>query len=142
MFGRPPTAKPESSTPPSGGCSRPTTYALFVSAFALLATGCVSQESVRQQTKQAYEAGFKQGQLAAELKLTHVFIRGPVQQSTVRWREGLTLAQALVEAVYTSPNEPRAINLTRQGRIMTINPADLLSGIDPPLEAGDLIELH
>lgn len=108
----------------------------------IIATGCVSQESVRQQTKQAYEAGFKQGQLAAELKLTHVFIRGSVQQPTVRWREGLTLAQALVEAVYTSPREPLAINLTRRGRITTINPADLFSGIDPPLEAGDLIELH
>lgn len=142
MSGPPPNTKLEPGTPPRRGCSRLTTYGLPALSALLLAAGCVSQESVRQQTKQAYEAGFKQGQLAAELKLTHVFIRGPVQQPTVRWREGLTLAQALVEAVYTSPNEPRAINLTRQGRIMTINPADLLSGIDPPLEAGDLIELH
>ncbi len=142
MYSQPPNAKLAPSTPPSRPCSRLTAYGLLALVVAPLATGCVSQESVRQQTKQAYEAGFKQGQLAAELKLTHVFMRGPVQQQTIRWREGLTLAQAIVEAVYTSPNEPRAINLTRQGRIMTINPADLLSGIDPPLEAGDLIELH
>lgn len=142
MYSQPPNTKPASDRPSRRSGLRFTGYGLLALAALIIATGCVSQESVRQQTKQAYEAGFKQGQLAAELKLTHVFIRGPVQQPTVRWREGLTLAQALVEAVYTSPNEPRAINLTRQGRIMTINPADLLRGIDPPLEAGDLIELH
>jgi hypothetical protein len=142
MFGPPPTEKLEPGAPPRRGCSRLTAYGLPALSALLLAAGCVGQESVREQTKRAYEAGFKQGQLAAELKLTHVFIRGPVQQPTVRWRDGLTLAQALVEAVYSSPNEPRAINLTRRGRTTTINPADLLSGSDPPLEAGDLIELH
>lgn len=142
MSGQPPNAKPASDRPSRRSGLRLTGYGLLALAALIIATGCVSQESVRLQTKQAYEAGFKQGQLAAELKLTHVFIRGSVQQQTVRWREGLTLAQALVEAVYTSPREPLAINLTRRGRITTINPADLLSGIDPPLEAGDLIELH
>ncbi len=142
MSGHPSYEKLAPKATPRRACSRFTAYVLLVLLSALLATGCVSQESVREQTKQAYDAGFKQGQLAAELKLTHVFIRGPVQQQTVRWRAGLTLAQAIVEAVYTSPQEPRAINLTRQGRIMTIDPAELLRGLDPPLEAGDLIELH
>ena len=142
MSGQPPNTKLEPSRPPQKGGSRFASYGLLALVVALSATGCVNPAAVRQQTKQAYEAGLKQGQLAAELKLTHVFIRGSVQQQTVRWRAGLTLAQAIVEAVYTSPHEPRVINLTRQGRIMMIDPAELLRGIDPPLEAGDLIELY
>ena len=114
----------------------------FAVAGCLGATGCVSKQAAREHSRQAYEAGFKQGQLNEQLKRTHVFFRGPVQQQTLRWHQGLTLAQAIAEAVYVAPHDPSAITLTRGGRVIPVDPAELFRGVDPPLEAGDLIELR
>lgn len=105
-------------------------------------TGCVSKQAAQEQARRAYEAGVQQGQKAAEMNLTHVFVRGPVQKPAIPWHEGLTVAKAIVEAVYTSPQDPMAINIRRKGRIIPVNPTELLRGVDPPVEAGDVIELH
>jgi hypothetical protein len=108
----------------------------------LLSVGCVSQDAAREQARQAFDAGFRQGQQAAAIKLTHVFLRGEVQRQTVPWADGLTLAQAIVEAVYTSPRDPVAISVTREGRIIPVDPKELLRGIDFPLEPGDAIDIR
>jgi hypothetical protein len=117
-------------------------FGLRLSALSLLLlAGCVSQEEARKQAQQAYEAGFKQGQAAAEAKLTQVFFQGPFQRTNISWRPGLTLAQAIVEAVYTAPNDPQSIVVTRSGTPQLIDPDNLLRGIDFPLEPGDMVQL-
>jgi hypothetical protein len=109
---------------------------------ALLVGGCVSKETAREQARQAYEAGLRQGEKVAELKRTSVFLKGAVQKQVIPWRKGLTLAQAIVESVYTSPQDPIAISITRNGRIIPFDPGDLLKGIDFPLEAGDTVDIR
>lgn len=108
----------------------------------LLAAGCVSQDKSREEVRKAYEAGLQQGRREAEMRLTQVLIRGPVQRPAVPWRVGLTLAQAIVEAVYTSPQDPSAIGITRGNRIIPVDLAELLRGIDIPLELGDIIDIR
>ncbi|MBI1177550.1 hypothetical protein GC207_08940 [bacterium] len=76
------------------------------------------------------------------MNMTHVFVRGPVRKPAIPWHEGLTVAKAIVEAVYTSSQDPMAINIRRKGRIIPVNPTELLRGVDPPVEAGDVIELR
>jgi len=76
------------------------------------------------------------------MRLTHVLVRGPVQRDAVPWREGLTLAQAIVEAVYTSPQDPVAISITRGNRIIPVDLNELLRGIDIPVELGDVIDIR
>lgn len=118
-------------------------FGLRISALALLlAAGCVSQEQSREEVRKAYEAGLQQGRKEAEMRSTHVLIRGPVQRSAVAWREGLTLAQAIVEAVYTAPQDPVAISITRGNRIIPVDLNELLRGIDIPVEVGDLIDIR
>ncbi len=108
----------------------------------LLAAGCVSQEKSQEEVRRAYEAGLQQGRKEAEIRLTHVRVRGPVQRADVPWREGLTLAQAIVDAVYTSPRDPVAISITRGNRIIPVDLNELLRGIDIPVELGDIIDIR
>lgn len=108
----------------------------------LLGCGCVSKKAAQEQARRAFEAGVQQGRQAAEMNMTHVFLRGPVQKQVIPWHKGLTVAQAIVEAVYTSQQAPMAITIRRKGRNIPVNPTDLLQGVNPPVEAGDLIELH
>jgi hypothetical protein len=108
----------------------------------LLGCGCVSKKAAKEQARRTFEAGVQQGQKSAEMNMTHVFLRGPVQKPVIPWHEGLTVAQAIVEAVYTSQQAPMAITIRRKGRNIPVNPTDLLQGVNPPVEAGDLIELH
>jgi len=65
-----------------------------------------------------------------------------VQNPTVPWVEGLTLAQAIATSNYTGTDAPRQIIITRQGESATLDPKLLLNGADFPLEIGDVIELH
>lgn len=109
--------------------------------FALMLAGCVSQKEAQAQAQKAYQAGFQEGQAAAEMKRTHVFVRGPVQRQQVLWHPDLTVAQAIVEAVYAAPNDPASIVVTRDGVAHPIDPQNLLRGIDFPLEPGDSIQL-
>lgn len=71
-----------------------------------------------------------------------VFVHGSVQRPIVAWRENLTLAETLLEAGYTSPLSPRAIRVTRQGRVYTVDVRRLLRGTDNPvLEPGDVVDV-
>ncbi len=118
-------------------------FGVRISALALLlAAGCVSKESARENSRRAFEAGVQQGRKDAEVRLTSVFIRGPVQQPTIPWRDGLTVAQAIVEAVYNARQDPQAMSITRGNRIIPVDLALLLQGVDPPLEAGDIIDIR
>ena len=122
---------------------RASAFGVPISALALLLTvGCVSKEAARENSRRAFEAGVQQGRKDAEVRLTSVFIRGPVQQPTIPWRDGLTVAQAIVEAVYNARQDPQAMSITRGNRIIPVDLALLLQGIDPPLEAGDILDIR
>ena len=71
-----------------------------------------------------------------------VIIDGAVKNPTIPWVAGLTLAQAIATANYTGPDEPKQINITRQGESATLDAKVLLDGTDIPLELGDVIELR
>lgn len=112
-------------------------------ALCLLALlpGCVSQKDASKQAQRAYEAGFQQGQATVEARRTQVFFRGSFQQQSILWRPDLTVAQAIVEAVYTAPTDPASIIITRNGEPMPVDPQNLLRGIDFLLEPGDTVHL-
>ena len=110
-------------------------------ALALLISGCVSRKAADEQSRQAYQSGYQQGLAAARLQSTHVFVTGPVQKQQVVWHRDLTVAQAIVEAVYTAPNDPKSIIVTRDGIPNPVDPQNLLRGIDFALEPGDTIQL-
>jgi hypothetical protein len=127
----------------SSALVRASAIGLRLSALALLlAAGCVTKQSADNQARRAFDAGLQQGRKEAEVRLTHVMIRGPVQHSAVPWRDGLTLAQAIVEAVYTAAKDPVAISITRDNRVLPVNLDELLRGVDIPLLAGDVIDIR
>ena len=113
---------------------------IHVTAVALVC-GCVSKKDAQLQAQQAYQAGFDAGRAEAELSQTHVFVSGPVQRQQVLWHPDLTVAQAIVDAVYTAPNDPTSIVITRNGVAHPVDPQNLLRGIDFTLEPGDQIQL-
>lgn len=71
-----------------------------------------------------------------------IHVHGPVQKPVVAWRENLTLAETLLEAGYRHALSPRAIRVTRQGRVYNIDVRRLLRGTENPvLEPGDVVEV-
>jgi hypothetical protein len=71
-----------------------------------------------------------------------VTVLGPVQNPIVKWKDGLTLGQAIVAAVYTAPTDPRNILIQRSGQQILFDPKRLLRGEDFPLQAGDIVQLQ
>jgi hypothetical protein len=116
-------------------------FLLLALCLLILLTGCVSNEEAAAQAQRAYEAGFQQGQATAKARRTQVFFRGSFQQQSILWRPDLTVAQAIVEAVYTAPTDPTSIIITRNGEPMPVDPQNLLRGIDFLLEPGDTVHL-
>ncbi len=111
--------------------------------FALVATGCTTKSAARLREQNAFLAGqnaiLRQQQAAQAASVT---VLGPVQNATVPWVAGLTLAQAIATANYLHPNEPKLIILTHQGESVTLDPNVLLGGPDIPLAAGDMVEIR
>ena len=60
----------------------------------------------------------------------------------VAWTNNLTLAAALVTANYTGRTDPSEILIIRNGRAIRVDPKQLLSGEDVPLQAGDVIQVR
>ena len=79
-------------------------YCLAILACLLLSSGCVSKKKAAAEAQRAYQAGFEQGEAAAEIKQTHVFVSGPVQRRQIIWHPDLTVAQAIVEAGIFNPS--------------------------------------
>ena len=105
--------------------------------------GCVTKSQANAQVQAAYLAGQRDAlaKMAAD-QHPSVYIVGSVQNSEVPWVEGLTLAQAIATANYTSRHNPKEITITRQGEQASINPKDLLNGHVVPLEPGDTITIR
>jgi hypothetical protein len=105
--------------------------------------GCVTKSQARAQAQAAYLAGQRDvlAKMAADQHAS-VFVVGPVEKSEVPWVEGLTLAQAIATANYTSSHSPKTITITRQGEQAVMSPKVLLNGHVVPLEPGDTITIR
>lgn len=104
--------------------------------------GCTTKSKSRAQAQQAFLAGQQRAAQAIQHERT-VTVLGHVRNRFVPWQEGLTLAEAINAAVYTSLIDPRIIRLTRGSERVEIRPSELLSGaFNPELKPGDLIELR
>jgi len=119
---------------------------ILILILAGLAAGCTTKSEARAEAQAAAQRAYLAGQndaLQKQLALQQNFVtvNGPVQNSTVPWVVGLTLAQAIATANYLSPDEPNQIILTRQGEDGTIDPQVLINGVQIPLEPGDIITL-
>jgi hypothetical protein len=120
------------------------TTALLISLIALSA-GCVIKSTAEARERAAFLAGRQSA--FAEMQQTEargpmVTVVGPVQHALVKWVPGLTLSQAIVQAVYTAPTDPRNILIRRNGQVIPVDPKHLLAGQDAPLEVGDVVELQ
>jgi hypothetical protein len=105
--------------------------------------GCVSKSTARMQAKEAFLAG--QQQAMSRLMQSHggptVSIIGPVKSPSIAWREGLTVAKAIVAAGYEGNGEPKQIVILRNGYAIPVEAKQLLSGEDVPLQQGDLLQI-
>jgi len=115
--------------------------AALLALCALCFTGC-SGSNAKLREQEAYIRGQQQAIAAQQANQPAVWFRGLVKNPRVPWTENLTLTQAIVAAQYTSNLDPLNIKITRHGQTIRIDPKRLVRGLeDPPLEAGDLIEL-
>lgn len=105
--------------------------------------GCASKARARINEQNAYLAGQNAALIRQQARqFPTVTVLGPVQNHTVPWVAGLTLAQAVATANYLDAKMPQDIVITHQGESATLDGHVLLSGVDIPLEAGDVVELR
>ena len=105
-------------------------------------SGCTTASNARTQAQAAFAAGQQSGAMQQQ-KSPSVFFRGDVKNPSVPWVEDMTLAQGLLSATYTGMWDPHTIVLIRKGETFKIDPKSFLRGTeDPPLEPGDIVEIH
>jgi hypothetical protein len=126
-------------------------YEAICNAFGLLLAavtlaGCVSKDKADAKARAAFVAGQQQAsarmqQMQALPQGPSVTVNGEVRNHIVPWTEGLTLVAALVAADYYGAADPGLIYLVRSGRATHVDTKKLLSGVDIPLQAGDVVQL-
>jgi hypothetical protein len=103
--------------------------------------GCVSKSKANAQARAAFLAG--QQQAVARMQQAQgpsVTINGEVRNRVVPWAQGLTLAQAVVAAEYIGAKDPGQIIIVHLGVATRVDPRQLLSGVDIPLQPGDIVQ--
>lgn len=112
-------------------------------AVACFAAGCTTKANAKLEAQKAYMAGQQQAwEHYQQMRPNTVRFIGPVQFPTIDWHEGLTLVQAVVDAHYSLPGEPRLIIVTRGQETAQFTSKQLLKGADIPLNVGDVVELR
>jgi hypothetical protein len=104
--------------------------------------GCVSKSKADAQARAAYLAG--QQEAAARMQQAQgssVTINGEVRNHVVPWTQGLTLARAMVAADYYGAKDPGQLFLVHKGVATRVDPKQLLSGVDIPLQPGDIVQV-
>jgi len=128
------------------GVTRSTHTLILTGALALLISvlfcGCVTEAQANARAKAAYQAGQKAAFESIGGTGQGVTIIGAVDHPNVPWVEGLTLAQAIATANYTSHRNPKTITITRQGEEISVNPRDLIGGHVVSLQPGDKITIQ
>jgi hypothetical protein len=114
---------------------------LFYLALLVGSAGCVSKGTADRRARDAFLAGQKQAAETA-LHTDSVWIVGNVANPIIPWTSDMTLVRAIIQAQYQSPGDPRHITVIRNGTSpFHFTAAQLLSGFDMPLKAGDKVEL-
>jgi hypothetical protein len=127
----------------NGHCVRIIIVLALSGCVAALVSGCTTRDKAAAQTHEAFIAGQNAALLRQQAQqFPTVTVVGPVQNPTVPWVAGLTLAQAVATANYLGTRAPETIVITRQGESATLNADVLLNGPAIPLEPGDAIELR
>jgi hypothetical protein len=116
---------------------------IIMAASVVCVSGCVSAAKAKADARAAYNAG-QQDAMArmSQVEKLNITVVGPVRNSVVAWKEDLTLANALLAAEYLSNTDPRQILIVRKGIAIPVDPNQLLSGRDVPLQPGDVIHLQ
>ena len=119
----------------------------FVAALSLLLlmSGCVTKSKADAQARMAYLAGQRDAMMQLQRQGHRgpvVTFIGPVNNPMVQWSEGMTLSQAIVKAVYNLSADPSSIVIHRNSQDITVNPTQLLSGQDVPVQSGDVVEIR
>lgn len=115
---------------------------LLAVAFA----GCVSKSKAQAQARAAYIAGQQEAMVRMQQAQTQgqgpcVTVNGEVRNHVVPWTQGMTLAKALVAADYFGAADPAQIIILHNGIGTRVEPRQLLSGVDIPLQSGDVVHL-
>jgi hypothetical protein len=108
--------------------------------------GCVSKSKADAKARAAYIAGQQQAMMRIQQAQTQgqgpcVTVNGEVRNHVVPWTEGLTLAKAVVAADYIGAADPGQILIVHNGLATRVELSQLLSGLDIPLQPGDIIQL-
>lgn len=127
------------STEPSRGATLRVCGTLLV---AVALAGCVSKGNANAQARAAFMAGEQQAMARMQqAQGPSVTINGEVRNHVVPWTEGLTLAKAVLAADYCGTKDPRQIIIVHNGIVTRVDPRHLLSGVDIPLQPGDIVQL-
>jgi hypothetical protein len=112
----------------------------FLISVALFLTACASK------TTQQGGGVFLKPPDANQIQASQggaIYFTGDVRMNSVPWHEGLTLAEAIVQAQYTGRSDPFSISVTRNGTAFRVDVRRLLRGEEnPPLEPGDRINVR
>ena len=115
---------------------------LAIAASAAVISGCATKSQARLNQQNAYLAGQNAELSRQAQQFPIITVLGPVQNHSVPWVAGLTLAQAVATANYLDSKAPQNIVITHQGETATLDGHVLLSGAEIPLEPGDTVELQ
>jgi hypothetical protein len=109
---------------------------------AIASGGCVSKSKAEAKTRAAYIAG--QQEAIARMQRAQgpsVTINGEVRNHVVPWTNGMTVTQALIAAEYIGAKDPGQVIVVHNGVATRLDPKRLLSGVDVPLQPGDIVQL-
>jgi len=117
---------------------------IVASTFLLVCAGCVSKSQAQAQARLAYMAGQRDAfaQMQHQQAEPDIKFIGPLNNPTVKWYQGLTLAKAIVAAGYNSTKDPQFIIIRRPNQEIQLDPKRLLDGDDIQLQAGDVVEFR
>ena len=130
-------------------CSRQTSRGALAGVCGLLLitialSGCVSKSKADARARAAFMAGQQQAMVRMQQiqgQGASVTVNGEVRNRVVPWTEGLTLAKAVLAADYYGTKDPGQIIIVHNGIATQVDPRQLLSGVDIPLQPGDIVQL-
>jgi hypothetical protein len=130
-------------------CSTQTPGGTFAGICGLLLitialSGCVSKSKADARARAAFIAGQQQAVVRMQQiqgQGSSVTVNGEVRNRVIPWTEGLTLAKAVLAADYYGTKDPGQIIIVHNGIATQVDPRQLLSGVDIPLQPGDIVQL-
>jgi hypothetical protein len=111
--------------------------------FTLGLAGCTTKSKAKAEARAAFAAGQQQATMRMQQNQTpNVTVHGAVRNPLIPWTEGLTVTKAIIAAEYFGRKDPAEIIVVRRAQAFRVDPKLLLQGTDPPLEAGDIMEIR